>query len=95
VRRFGKLQAGGGRTDASTRVVSDQYHLAMAMTLRLTDAEHEALQQCAAAEGISMQDAARRAVREYVIRSAHRARVHAAADLLLVAHADVLEPAEP
>jgi len=38
------------------------------MTLRLTSEEHEALRECAAAEGISMQDAARRAVREYVAR---------------------------
>jgi plasmid stability protein len=68
---------------------------AMAMTLRLTDDEHAALQDCAAAEGISMQDAARRAVREYVLRTAHRARVRAAADLLLVAQADVLRPREP
>jgi hypothetical protein len=65
------------------------------MTLRLTDDEHAAPQDCALAEGISMQDAARRAVREYVTRTAHRARVRAAADLLLVAHADVLRPPEP
>jgi len=35
----------------------------MAMTLRLTDTEQEALKARAEAEGISMQDAARRAVR--------------------------------
>ena len=38
----------------------------MAMTLRLTDEEQAALRERAAREGISMQDAARRAVREYV-----------------------------
>ena len=41
----------------------------MAMTLRLTDDEQHALRQLAAAEGISMQEAARRAVRDYVARS--------------------------
>jgi predicted transcriptional regulator len=62
----------------------------MAMTLRLTDEEQRALRQRAEAEGISMQDAARRAVREYVARGAHRARVGAAAHAVLDAHADAL-----
>ncbi|HEY9377915.1 MAG TPA: ribbon-helix-helix protein, CopG family [Jiangellaceae bacterium] len=38
----------------------------MAMTLRLTDAEAEALRERADAEGRSMQEVARAAVREYV-----------------------------
>ena len=38
----------------------------MAMTLRLTDEEQRALKELAAAEGVSMQDAVRRAVRDYV-----------------------------
>jgi len=38
----------------------------MAMTLRLTDEETEALRRRAAAEGRSMQDVARQAVRDYV-----------------------------
>jgi plasmid stability protein len=38
----------------------------MAMTLRLTDAETEALRARAESEGRSMQDVARAAVREYV-----------------------------
>jgi plasmid stability protein len=38
----------------------------MAMTLRLTDAEAEALRVRAESEGRSMQDVARAAVREYV-----------------------------
>lgn len=38
----------------------------MAMTLRLTDAETEALRLRAARESRSMQDVARQAVREYV-----------------------------
>ena len=63
----------------------------MAMTLRLSDDEQAALRARAAAEGISMQDAARRAIREYVSRSEHRARVTAAADRILDVHADALE----
>lgn len=63
----------------------------MAMTLRLTDEEQESLRERAAAEGISMQDAARKAIREYVFRSEHRNRVSAAADLILSVHADAIE----
>ncbi len=60
------------------------------MTLRLTDEEQAGLRERAAAEGISMQDAARRAVREYVERSRHRSRVTDAASRVSTAHADAL-----
>lgn len=63
----------------------------MAMTLRLTDEEQAALRDRAAQEGISMQDAARRAVREYVARGEHRSRVAAAAERVKAAHAEALE----
>lgn len=63
----------------------------MAMTLRLTEDEQTALKARADAEGISMQDAARRAIREYVARQQHRDVVSAAADLILEVHADALE----
>lgn len=63
----------------------------MAMTLRLTDDEQTALRERADAEGISMQDAARRAVREFVARGAHRDRVSAAADRVIGAHRDALD----
>ncbi len=63
----------------------------MAMTLRLTDEEQAALRERAQAEGISMQEAARRAVRDYVARGRHRERVSAAADRITQAHADALE----
>ena len=63
----------------------------MAMTLRLTDEEQSALQAQAEAEGISMQDAARRAIREYVARRQHQIRVAAAADRIMTVHADALE----
>ena len=63
----------------------------MTMTLRLTDDEQLALRARADAEGISMQDAARRAVREFVERGAHRDRVAIAGDSILTAHADALD----
>jgi hypothetical protein len=63
----------------------------MAMTLRLTDDEQAALRDRAAKEGISMQDAARRAVRDYIARGEHRSRVAAAAERVKVAHAEALE----
>ncbi len=62
----------------------------MAMTLRLTDAEQEALRTRAEADGISMQEAARRAVREFVARSDHRDRVTHAAELVIDKHSDAL-----
>ncbi len=63
----------------------------MAMTLRLTDDEQAALQDRAAADGISMQEAARRAIRDYVARQAHQERVTAAAEVISEAHADALD----
>ncbi len=62
----------------------------MAMTLRLTDDEQDALKARAELEGISMQEAARRAVREFVSRGDHRDRVSQAADLISETHADAL-----
>jgi len=63
----------------------------MAMTLRLTEDEQAALRERAEAEGISMQEAARRAVRDYVARRAHRERVSDAARRVIDAHADALD----
>lgn len=62
----------------------------MAMTLRLTDEEQDALRTRAALDGTSMQEAVRRAVREYVARAEHRDRVAAAADVIMQRHADAL-----
>ncbi|MEM9032985.1 MAG: CopG family transcriptional regulator [Actinomycetota bacterium] len=62
----------------------------MAMTLRLTDDEQDALRRRAEQEGISLQEAARRAVREFVERSDHRDRVAEAAGRTLDVHADAL-----
>ena len=63
----------------------------MAMTLRLDQEDHEALKEHAAAEGISMQDAARRAIRDYVARREHRSRVSNATELILDVHADAID----
>lgn len=63
----------------------------MAMTLRLTEDEQAALQRRADAEGISMQEAARRAVREYVARAEHRDRVARSAERVMATHAEALE----
>ena len=63
----------------------------MAMTLRLTDDEQQALKERADAEGVSMQDAARRAVREYVERGAHASRVMEAAKQVIATHGDSLD----
>jgi plasmid stability protein len=63
----------------------------MAMTLRLTEDEQAALRLRARSEGISMQEAARRAVRDYVGRAEHRDRVSAAAERVMNAHGDAIE----
>jgi hypothetical protein len=63
----------------------------MAMTLRLTDDEQNALRERAELEGISLQDAARRAVRAYVAAGTHRDRVGDAATRIMTAHADALK----
>jgi len=38
-----------------------------------------------------MQDAARQAIREFVVRSDHRARVARASDLIVSVHADAID----
>ena len=63
----------------------------MAMTLRLTEHEQVALRERARVEGISMQEAARRAVRDYVTRGEHRDRVSEAARRVMLAHSEALE----
>lgn len=63
----------------------------MAMTLRLTEEEQDALRERAAREGTSMQEAARRAVREYIAKADHRDRVAAASELITQRHAVALQ----
>lgn len=60
------------------------------MTLRLTDDEQAALQARAEAEGMSMQEAARRAVREFVAGADHRERVALATERVMRSHAEAL-----
>ena len=60
------------------------------MTLRLTEEEQTALREYAEAEGVSMQKAARRAVRDYVARGRPRERVSQAATRVMEAHAEAL-----
>lgn len=61
----------------------------MAMTLRLTDADTEALRRKAAEEGRSMQETALAAVREYT--QDRPARVSALLDETMTADAEILE----
>ena len=61
------------------------------MTLRLTEEEQEQLRRRASEEGVSMQEVARRAVREYVGLEDHRARLFESAKRVADAHADAIE----
>ena len=61
------------------------------MTLRLSKDEQTALREFAEHEGISMQEVARRAVREYVARARHRDRVSDAARRVIASHAEALQ----
>lgn len=51
---------------AGSRLVPRWYHVPMAMNLRLTDEESEALRAKAEQEGRSMQEVARAAIAQYV-----------------------------
>ena len=61
------------------------------MTLQLSDEEQRGLEVCASYLGISIQDAARQAIREYIERFNNRARVAGATDLILSVHADAIK----
>ena len=61
------------------------------MILQLSDEEHEGLNACASYLGISVQDVARQAIREYIERFNNRARVAGATDLILSVHADAIK----
>jgi hypothetical protein len=61
------------------------------MTLQIPDEEQEGLEACASYLGISTQDAARQAIREYIDRFNNRSRVSGASDLILSVHADAIE----
>ena len=61
------------------------------MTLRLTDAEQAALRDRANTEGVSMQEVARRAVREYVGVADRRDRIVASARRIMDVHAEAID----
>ncbi len=63
----------------------------MAMTLRLSEKEQRALKKRADRDGVSMQDAARRAIREYLDNSEHTTRVIDAAKQIMKVHAEAIE----
>lgn len=63
----------------------------MAMTLRLTEDETEALRRRAKAEGRSMQEVARDAVSSYLEQAGRRQIVDAVLDRELVRYADAIE----
>jgi predicted transcriptional regulator len=63
----------------------------MAMTLRLTPEETEALRRRAEREGRSMQEVAREAVRDYVERSSRRELLDRVLDRELPRFAEALE----
>ena len=62
----------------------------MAMTLRLTDDETEALRRRAKREGRSMQDVAREAVRDYIERTSRRELLDDVLDTELPRYAEAL-----
>ena len=74
-----------------SRLVSDWYHLFMALTVRTDEQLEEALTALAEAEGISRQEIIRRAVLERYERAGHRSRVGGSAVRMLERWGDVLE----
>jgi predicted transcriptional regulator len=69
-------------------VVPPRYHVFMAMNLRLSDDETEALRQHAELEGRSMQEVARTAIAEYV--SGRPGRLRAAIERVRTEDAELL-----
>jgi hypothetical protein len=65
--------------------------IGMAITVRLSDEEQLALRERATADGVSVEDAARLAVLDYVQRGRHAERVGEAANRVIAAHADAIE----
>ena len=63
----------------------------MAMTLRLSAAQSDALRRRALAEGASMQDVARQAVRDYIERTSKRELLDRVLDDELPRYAEALE----
>jgi len=62
----------------------------MAMTLRLPKSEQLQFKKAAKAQGMSMQVAARTALREWMVRVDHHSRIDDAAELIIQLHGDAL-----
>jgi predicted transcriptional regulator len=67
-----------------------RYHPLVAMTLRLTPEESEALRRRAEIEGRSMQEVAREAVREYIDRTSRQELLEQVLDAELPRFAEAL-----
>jgi predicted transcriptional regulator len=67
------------------------YHSGMAMTLRLTDEDEQALTLLAEAQGISKQEATVRAIRDAAARRVHEDRVRELSAQARARYAEVLE----
>ena len=81
---------GGIEGDWQRGITSDTIAL-MAMTLRLSDEEAEALRLRAEHEGTSMQEVARAAVREYIERASSRELLDRVLDEQLPRYAEALQ----
>lgn len=80
-----------GRAGPAEKRYQVRYHPRMAMTLRLTDDEAEALRRRARREGRSMQEVAREAVRDYIDRTSRRELLDQVLDEELPRYAEALE----
>ena len=72
-------------------VIPVWYHGRMAMTLRLTEEDEQALALLAEAQGISKQEATVRAIRDAAARRVHEDRVRDLSAAARARSADVLE----
>lgn len=82
------IESGHGYAAATVSAVIP--FVGMAMTLRLTADETEALRRRAKREGRSMQDVAREAVRDYIERTSHRELLDEVLDSELPRYAEAL-----
>jgi len=76
---------------STDEVIPVWYHHGMAMTLRLTDEDEQALALLAEAQGISKQEATVRAIRDAAARHVHEDRVRDLSAVARARYADVLE----
>jgi predicted transcriptional regulator len=83
------LVTGGGRAARVAMVVPRWYRSSVAMNLRLTDEETEALRRRAEQEGRSMQDVARAAIRQYT--AGRQERLAAAIERIRTEDAELLD----